>query len=249
MESYIQKSYQDYKKFMNQSNLPDIMPIFNTQNDKLNYALSYINDEDMRKNTVPIYFSNKLFEYHKQYYNSILFHEFTHILDANITFKKIYDDNERSKLMLSYSEYHAAQIELISYLGYSNIESMNRKFDINTKIYFQKELLDIENYLIYPLADATAILNKDRFAYALLNSSEYNKKYIKMKVNLMYYLGKYCVCENYANRKPHNFFHEFGFFQEDVKHIYDSLKSENYVEIIKNINAFELQYLTYFKFS
>ena len=247
MEEYILNCYLEYKKFMKQSNLPDIRPVFNIQDANINRTIAYIERDDLREPIIPIYISKKLFSYSEQYYKSILFHEFTHVFDANITFININNHEKLTSLMSSYSEYHASQIELLSSLGYKVIRPIFNKFNINTRIYSENELLDIENYLLIPLSSAIVILEKQPDAYINLSRDEYNKKYITAMKNIYYYLGKYKICELYGNRKPHNFFHEFLTFQDDVKTIYQSLQEKNYDQIIKDEHNFMRHYLHYFK--
>jgi hypothetical protein len=115
-------------------------------------------------------------------------------------------------------------------------------------IYYKDELVDVENYLLYPLVSATVILDKDKFAYFNLSNKEYNINFVKTEKNTMYYLGKYNVCEKFANKKPHDFFHYFSKFQHDVLDIYKSLESKDYEAIVMKEKDFLLHYLNYFEF-
>ena len=110
-------------------------------------------------------------------------------------------------------------------------------------------MMDIEHYLVYPLSDATLILNKERYAYINLSNDEYNLKYVRAAKNIWYYLGKYNICEIYANRQPCNMFFEFGIFENDIKKIYIALKAMNFEQIQKEIKNYTTHYMTYFKFS
>lgn len=65
--------------------------------------------------------SNVLFSYNDQYIKSILFHEFTHIYDTNITFKEIINNENLISAINAYTEYHASQIEILSNIGYNSI--------------------------------------------------------------------------------------------------------------------------------
>lgn len=246
MDKYVQNCYLDYKKFMKQTNIPDIEPIFDVDGASIKNTVAYVENDDLRKSIIPIYISKDLFSYNEQYYKSKLFHEFTHIFDANVTFEKIYDEDELLKLMSSYSEYHASQIELLSLLKYKVISPIVKKFNLNTKIYEKNEYKTIQDYLLTPLVDALTILDKDRNAYTLLTDNEYNIKYVTAEKNIFYYLGKYRVCDVYADKKPHNFFHEFGVFENDVQNIYCSLKSKDFTNILNNTNNFMMHYLYYF---
>ena len=229
---------------MHEFDLPNINPIMITDNN----ILAYIDSDNATNPIVPLYVSDILFSYNDQYIKSILFHEFTHIYDANITFKEIIDNENLISAINAYTEYHASQIEILSNIGYNSIFKKN-KFNINAKIYYKNEMMDIEHYLVYPLSDATLILNKERYAYINLSNDEYNLKYVRAAKNIWYYLGKYNICEIYANRQPCNMFFEFGIFENDIKKIYIALKAMNFEQIQKEIKNYTTHYMTYFKFS
>lgn len=69
---------------------------------------------------------------------------------------------------------------------------------------------------------------------------------MKALKNIMYYLGKYNLCERFCKTKPHNFFSSFGEFEKDVKKLYNSLKIKDFYEILKNENDFMLHFFEYF---
>lgn len=175
-----------------------------------------------------------------------MFHEFTHIFDGNKTFFNITDKDKYDKLMSTYSEYHASQIEIMTILGYSSINMDNHKFDLSDKIYYKNELLTVNEYLLRPLADSLVILNKSRVDFIFLSKNEYYIKYCIAERSMLYYLGKYNICQSYGKQSPHYFFHEFDEFQEDVKIIYNSLINKDLDDFLKCINDFMKHYLEYF---
>ena len=238
--------YKKYKKFMNYpSGMPKIYPVYDIVDERIRTPLAFVHTDEMMKNKVPLHISHELLEYNKKYRRSILFHEFTHILDWYVTLKD-FDMSKRIKLMASYSEFHASQIELLSYL-YKNIELVQPYFDMDTIIKFKNEKLDIEKTIIYPMVDASIILKKEKDAYKDLSRDNFNKKYMIAFSNVMYYLGKYRICELYGNRKPHNFFYEFGVFKNTIMKLYDALIINNYNGILYYKNSFMMEYLNYFE--
>lgn len=238
--------YKKYKRFMNPfSKMPKIKFVYDVFNDNVRTPLAFVHIDEIERTKVPLHVSDELLKYNKKYIRSILFHEFTHIFDWHITLKKL-DINKRERLMPSYSEFHASQIELLSYL-YKNIEMVKPYFDMDKMIKFKNEKLSIEKTIIYPMVDASIILAKEKFAYKDLSREDYNKKYVLAFASVMYYLRKYSVCELYGNRKPHNFFDEFGTFKDVVIKLYGSLLSSDYNMILFYQKSFLMQYLNYFE--
>lgn len=246
MKNFVLKCYKEYKKFMKESRLPNIIPVI-LEDDSSNRTIAYIEFDESRNGDVPIYINKKLFLYDRTYAKSILFHEFTHIYDMNITFFNIEDENKLIKLMASYSEFHASQIELLVSLGYFVISPIYKKFSMNRKIYFESTFEKIDNYLLHPLANSSGILGNNKDAYNTLSAFEYNIKYVTASHQLFCYLGKYDVCVRFGDREPHDFWHEFGEFSPDAKKLYELCKSKNYEELCIEENRFLLHFLNYFE--
>lgn len=244
MINKIQDYYNEYKLFVNKKEIPQIIPDFDMSNSILN-CFAYVNREEIRGENIPIYINKSLFEYPEQYYKSILFHEFTHIYDANSIFKDE-DDTKFNSLMSSYSEFHASQIEILCNIGYNRVYNINQKFKMSTILSYKDELMDVDHYLLHPLADATAVLEHGRYDFLQLSNNEFIKKFVLVQNNIMYYLGKYNICEKFGNSKPHNFFKEFRNFELDVLNIYESLKTKKYYDIIKKVKSFMIHYLEYY---
>lgn len=250
MNQKIQEYYNQYKVFVKNINLPNIVPVFDISKAHINASFAYIDVDELNNSTIILYIDENLFQYNERFCKSILFHEFTHVLDGVQTFKKIRlsDIEKFNKIMATYSEYHASQIEILCNIGYKKVKPISKRFNISDKVYFKDDLVDIENYIIYPLANASVILNKDKYAYFDLKDIEYNIKYLMAEKSIMYYLGKYSVCEKYANKKPHDFFHEFSEFEQDVLLMYKSLKSKDIDRILGTVDDFMLHFMKYFKF-
>ena len=247
MDEIIQDIYRSFKKFIKNNNLPEIIPIYDVSYSKLDNVFSYVNPFPYKSTKVEIHISPELFEYKERFYKSILFHEFTHIFDLSNTLKN-YNATEQNSLMSTYSEYHASQIELLCNLGYTSIP-IYKKFYMSDKVVYQNEIESVEETLTRPLSDALAVLNKNQDAFISLPDKDYNIKYVKTKKNIMYYLGKYNVCQKYATTKPFNFFDNFGEFKQDILNYYILLNNKDFKNIIKCDNVFRNNYFNYFKFS
>lgn len=245
MEKIVQEYYQEYKFFVNDFSLPPINPVFN-MNDKIHTGtLAYINIDEIMKSPINIYIDSKLFLLNKQVYKSVLFHEFTHILDGVYTLTSINDDKKFDKLMATYSEYHASQIELLCVLGYTKLPIV-KKFKLSSKIYNEDRMVDVEHYLIQPLSSAIEIANHEKRDYINLSDLEFNKRYILLRNKTLYYLGKYNVCEKYAITRPCNLFDNYSIFKEDVLELYKCLKVKDFEKIIEAENKFMLHFIDYF---
>lgn len=244
MINKIQDFYSEYKLFINRKEMPEIVPDFDISNSILN-SFAYIERDKIRKEKIPLHINKSLFRYPEQFYKSILFHEFTHICDANNFFKDE-DEANFNSLMSSYSEFHASQIEILCNIGYSRAYNINSKFEMSTMLSYKDEVMDVEHYLLLPLADATAVLEHKRYDFMQLSHIEFIKKFILVQNNIMYYLGKYSICEKFGNSRPHNFFKEFSEFKLDVLNMYESLKNKNYDDIINRVESFMIHYLQYY---
>lgn len=250
MEQKIQEYYNQYKVFIKNINLPNIAPVFDISKANINGSFVYIDVDELSSPTINLYIDENLFQYNERFRKSILFHEFTHVFDGVQTFEtiRLSDVDKFNKIMATYSEYHASQIEILCNIGYKKAKPITKKFKMSDKVYFKDEFVDIENYIIYPLADASVILDKNKHAYFNLNDNEYNIKYVMAQKSIMYYLGKYNICEKYANKKPHDFFHKFSEFEQDVLLMYKSLKSKDIDQILGTVDDFMLHFMHYFKF-
>lgn len=89
MVNKIQNFYNEYKVFINRREMPKIVPNFD-MSDSILDSLAYIDRDDIRGENIPIYINTNLFKYPKQYYKSILFHEFTEASILSLVFLYIF---------------------------------------------------------------------------------------------------------------------------------------------------------------
>lgn len=172
--------------------LPIINPIINDDGNAM--ILAYVNADEILQSTVNLYINSKLFTYDKKYQKSKLFHEFTHIFDANKLLGN-YPYKIMECLLSTYSEYHASQIELAYNIGAKSINTLP-KIDIHkTYVAYENKVVEVSTDFLQPLADAICIIDKNRMAYFSLKPSEYYRKYLVFRTKSMYYLGKRGLCD------------------------------------------------------
>lgn len=203
MINKILNNYEEYKLFMDLQGqtLPKLIPIIETDNMLPTFA--YVNADEITSEKVNIYCSPKLFIYPKRFQKSKLFHEFTHILDyLNLSTK--YNEDELYKILSTYSEYHASQIELACNIGFKNIHTLHKINLDKTYVATEEGIALIENDYIKPIADALVIINKTVDAYLDLSCEKYYTYFKKFEANTMYYLGKQNFCSKFSIKQIPN---------------------------------------------
>ena len=227
--------------------LPPINPIIDVSNAIIKGTMAYVNIDDLMKNSIiDLYVDKTLFSFNKNFYRAILFHEFTHIYDNLKLCKNVKDIYKHIEIMSTYSEFHASQVEILTNLELPCVLPNVYKINMTDKLYYKHEYLNVEQYLLYPLADSTVILQKKPKSFKDLSSEEYNITYVKSKKSLMYYLGKYSICDLFAKPKPHNFFNEFGVFKLDALIFYKYLLLKDIDKILEQESKFRSHFFSYF---
>lgn len=236
MKEFILECYKEYVKFIDIGNniLPGINPISqnsnNQNNDKSSYA--YNDDSEMGNNPINLYYSQMLCDCHKTFQKAVLFHEFTHICDETI-FLSIYDKKELSSIMATYSEYHAAQIELACKVGFRNIHACYKMNLSKTFVYSENKKIKIETDYTYPASDALIIIEQPKDKYYNLDNYNYFLCYKTFEAKTMYYLGKRKFCEKYSLKKiPDLTSTWYGDFYPYVQKLEECMLNKNFKELI-----------------
>ena len=86
-------------------------------------------DYDIRNDRCYITVSN-IVKLSTPYMGSLLFYEFTHILD---TYRYVNGDKNRNAGIKGYTEFHASQVELIKMLGNERIDTI-KNFSMNEEL-------------------------------------------------------------------------------------------------------------------
>lgn len=193
MTDKILKFYEEYKRYMDLEDgvLPNLNPILEDNN--IIDSLAHVNSDEIVLENANLYYSSKLLEYPEQFQKTKLFHEFTHILDY-LSLSKEYYGEDLDKILSTYSEYHASQIELACNIGFRNIHAFH-KINLD-KTYVENETgkTKIQNDYLKPMADALVIINRPFDTYLNLSCEDYFGYFKNFEANTMYYLGKQNFC-------------------------------------------------------
>lgn len=130
------------------------------------------------------------FEVHKY----ILFHEFTHILDAEVYAKK---DSAKYMYESGYTEYHASQVEFMCLLEAKSISDKNISFCSENTIFTLTGNQKIGDY----------VEGKHELAVALMSREDYPKdiEMLKTAVGALYnYWGLRSICKMYNQSYKEN---------------------------------------------
>lgn len=117
---------------------------------------------------------------------------------------KNYNEEDLSKILSTYSEYHASQIELACNVGFRNIHAFHKINLDKTYIDTESGKTKIQNDYLKPMADALVIIDKPSDAYLDLSSEEYFCYFKKFETNTMYYLGKQNFCSRFSLKQIPN---------------------------------------------
>lgn len=252
MEKKILTYYKEYKQFIEEENMPEIA-LFNVDSSDARKTLAYTKVEFLKMPIVPVYYKSKLFSYHEQFYRSILFHEFTHIYDSHIFFKEE-NFNDFLLLMRTFSEYHAAQIELASQLEIARYSDIANKFQTNKTMVYNNEKCNIQDYLLFTLSEVAKVLDSNAHTFKLLNDYEFNILYVNTETQLFYYLGKIDLCKKYGKDKIYDLLLENHCeeFKQDILKIHQMVANKDYLlehidEMHNVMQAFQHHFFEYYK--
>lgn len=106
----IEEIYQEYQTKYKVS-LPKIDKVHFVSNQDF---WAEFNASDLYNKKYELYIDSSLFDTNNKFIRQILFHEFTHLYDSLNYIEKTFDDYK--KIMISYSEFHASQREMIERL-------------------------------------------------------------------------------------------------------------------------------------
>jgi hypothetical protein len=226
MKNFVFECYNNYKTFMclNDDVLPKINPIIQKQEGKDGWIpLAYVNADEVLLPIVNLYINPRLFDCPKQFQQAKLYHEFTHILDANTMFKD-YKYRDLEALLSTYSEYHASQIELACNIGFKNVHSI-RKINLEkTFVSNEKSTCKIQDDYLLPLVEACCIIDKPDDQYYNLSVYDYYGYYSAFEARTLYYLGKQQLCEKISIKKIANItesnYREFAPYIIEIKKTY-----------------------------
>lgn len=234
MKDFILKVYNDYQTYMNldKNLMPLLNPINLDNNFDNNTPLMYVISDELTSSIVNLYINPIIYTYNKRFQIAKLYHEFTHILDAQI-FSNEFKNKNFEHIMSTYSEYHASQVELSYNLNFRNIYSFRKINPDKTLIDYENEKISATYDYLKVMSDALIIIEKPSDAYYNLNYVEYYRKYSLFEAKTMYYLGKENLCSKVTYNRPVNITDkEYGKFAPFIRDIEQSIKQKDYKEII-----------------
>lgn len=227
--------YDEYKKFMRVDKMPLIVPVEKHKTHNMD-SFASLDKDFIQGQGIPIIYVDSLLNYDESFIKSIFFHEFTHIYDANIKFINL-DKSSLDVVMDSFSEYHASQIEMASQLGMKNkndIFTLSGKFKTDCKMKYKEEITDIQNYILYSLADITYVLNSQQNSLSNMSDFLFEKQYIETEKRIFYYYGKYDLYIKYSGKNmPDLLLQNCPQFSKEINNIHNFAKSK---DIINNID-------------
>lgn len=238
---FVDKCYNDFKIFIGIGRKNNILPKIKQdimREEVFSYSpLIYANTNEILKPIVTLYINPQLFKYNKQFQKSKLFHEFTHIFDANTKCKHMSSEAMES-ILSTYSEHHASQIELFCNVGFTNLGEI-RQIDIDkTFIYEEYEKISVRNSYLHPFGAAVNVIDKKRFEYFFLSPSQYYSKYSFFESNAMYYMGKrdatYVLHQKFI---PNIDYSKFGEFAPFLQIIRTDIINKDFNKLILDRNA------------
>lgn len=233
----ILKLVERYHNFINCE-----LPKFDIKLSNNKNSFAYFEYEELLENTNILYIDTNLFNYDDDFAKSILFHEFTHLNDFNYL-KDKFNKIQLLKLMQTYSEYHASQIELLSQL-YNSLIGIQKRVNKNQKIWYKNEQQSINEHLIYPLADGTAILDASYNDFTNLSDEDFYKKCLNARTFMMYYFGKLDACNKYVQGGVIDLFKKEEPFYQELNQLH--LILQNSVNVIDKADLI-LAYSRYFE--
>lgn len=158
---------------------------------------------DITPNLVELFLGNIFFEHgvYKKYLYQILYHEFTHIVDRLSYFTEIQNQREQRNLLFPYTEFHAAQSEMMKRLElYYN---PSKEIRISTKLYYDQDILSLQDFLkceqheldlhIMEFKNNPSIISLQKCIYLMI-----------------YNIGYYSICSQY--NIPDNLFVDYNHY-------------------------------------
>lgn len=190
ISNYVKTCVADYESFVGIEKLPAFtvksreMTLEKSQQQGFDAPATVFYDIPTGGHTLEIWSKLSLPQMDAEY---LVFHEFTHILDA-----ETYSQKNKVKHMSNkgYTEYHAAQIDFMKVLGANNIvESFS--FDMEQKVETFGGIKTAEEFVKMPLNLAIELISRDDFPA--------NIETLATAIGAIFnYYGRRSICKMYA---------------------------------------------------
>ncbi len=244
-EKFVLEIYDEYKEFIGVDKrlFPKINPVrVDSEVDEHNLVTpAYVSFDNLVGECADVYFSIDIFNYHERARNSIFYHEFTHIFDANVTLRN-FSDRDRFMFIRTYSEFNAARIEMLYNIGFDRLSDVNNMNPFLRTAYYCHKEVPVSTYVSKPIDAIRQIIKVDSSKYSNLSEEKYMRIYKIFHNETMYYLGYKYVYESLFRQKPYKMeLAVFGQFYETILEIENHLKNRNLPMLIEpELRLFEL---------
>lgn len=236
-EIEIIQCYSNYIKFIGNNKLPKFkIKWHNGRKEKLDY-LAKFDTLNLYNKTYILHFDVILFVIiKKEERASILFHEFTHLVDSLRFLSEEYVIFEN--IMQIYSEYHASQVQLKKQLNFIN-ENENQMVNLADKVFHYDNQLTVEEFILKMIQKCS-----DRFN--LLSTSPDPENYVSDMTSVFYFLGFISISDNTNTTFSVKLEELPMLIKEPIKDIYDLLKVNNFHACIEKYKQIEDLYFDLF---
>lgn len=188
--AFVRNTYAEYKRFVGSIDLPDFQLIpygisfEKSKSDGYGVLAAHFYDFATDKHTIKVWD-----ELNKPVLNGeyLLFHEFTHLYDTVIYAKA---DKMKYAKIKGYTEYHAAQIELLKMLGVKSCAE-NVSFSLNQTIDTMVGQKTVIDYILSAHKAVESVVSKRNFPNSIAEFSTG----LGMALN---HLGRRTLCKEYA---------------------------------------------------
>lgn len=224
-ESFVKQAYESYKTFISDGSLPAITIEVLSEADGTDLARHNFVDG---KHIVSVH---KDLHHIQKVATPYLYHEFTHLLDHETNFVGT-DVNTRAAYLFLFTEFHASQIMMMSFLGFESINDM-KHISLSNEISDLTQKLSLSDFLTYKKAEYLNDLGK-------LKMYGNMKNFLKGCAVFMYYLGWLSVCTKFSKDDFREHSNVDGFYPILGDTMYKIIEKLNRLEPITNDKLIDL---------
>jgi len=184
MKKFVRKCEDDFIRFMGIESMPPFQIEPKETSLELGFGSPAEASYDIPTGTHKLIIWSTIPELHADY---IVFHELTHVLDAETYSKR---DKLRHFSNRGYTEYHAAQIDFMKLLGVENI-SQSFSFSMNHTLETISGTITAVDFVERPHELATELINRQDFPA--------NMETLVITIGAIFnYYGRRSICKMYA---------------------------------------------------
>ncbi len=233
-ESIIKQCFKNFKLFSGNSTLPNFgIKWYDSDKDEIDFYASFDAPMLYKKNYILKVDKSIFRKYKNEKISSILYHEFIHLSDALEFGNK--DFNEFKYIMTTYSEYHAAKIEMMKLIGLSSIDEKH-DIDLKGNIIYHSARISIADFI-------EQNFNKCNNFFRIRDNNPIPENFVKDMRFTLYLLGYISITNVTINKYKY----KIKIFPEDIKGIifklFEVLNTKNLEKCIEYYNEIKDYYL------